>query len=263
METQNLLMAFGLTIIAGLSTGIGGIISLFAKRDNVKFLTLTLGFSAGVMLFVSFVDILPSALALFDKATENNPMLLTMISFFAGIALIALIDFMIPEKDNPHEMNQLNDIPTGQKMQRMGIMLAVSIAIHNFPEGLATFAVSLNGIQVALPIVIAIALHNIPEGMTVSIPIYQATGSRKKAMVCAFLSGLAEPLGALIGFLVLLPFWNEVIEASLLAATAGIMVYISLDELLPTSEKYGRHHLSIIGVVAGMVIMAASLILFA
>ena len=143
----------------------------------------------------------------------------------------------------------------------MGIMLAISIAIHNFPEGLATFAVSLSDISVALPIVIAIALHNIPEGVAVAVPIHQATGSRWKALLYSILSGLSEPLGALVGFLILMPFWNTTIESAVLGITAGIMVYISIDELLPTSERYGHHHLSIIGVVTGMIFMALSLII--
>ena len=147
-----------------------------------------------------------------------------------------------------------------KKFHRMGIMLALSISIHNFPEGLATFAVSLSDINVAIPIVLAIALHNIPEGIAVAVPIHQATGNRWKALLYSILSGLSEPLGALVGFLILMPFWNETIEASVLGIIAGIMVYISLDELLPTSERYGHHHLSIIGVVAGMILMAITLI---
>lgn len=261
METAQILTALGLTLIAGLSTGIGGTITFLTKHDNIKFLTITLGFSAGVMLFVSFVDIFPTATELFSERFPGNALLATVIAFFCGMALIAIIDFLIPEKDNPHEIHELKDNPSQNKFHKMGILLALSIAIHNFPEGLATFAVSLKGIDVALPMVLAIALHNIPEGTTIAIPIYQASGSRKKALLYAFLSGLAEPLGALVGFLILLPFWNSTIEASLLALTAGIMVYISMDELLPTSERYGQHHLSILGVVLGMAIMALSLIL--
>ena len=266
MTTENIILAFLLTLIAGLSTGIGGIIAFFTKRDNVHFLTLSLGFSAGVMLFVSFVDIFPAALEGFNSQYPNNAMLATCIAFFAGMALIALIDFLIPEGENPHEMNYTEQIAKDhdthdkKKFHRMGIMLALSIAIHNFPEGLATFAVSLNDIDMALPIVLAIALHNIPEGVAVAVPIHQATGSRWKALYYSILSGLSEPLGALMGFLILMPFWNSIIEATVLGITAGIMVYISIDELLPTSERYGHHHLSIIGVVAGMIFMAITLI---
>lgn len=261
MELHQILMAFGLTMIAGLSTGIGGFIAFLTKRDNVRFLTLTLGFSAGVMLFVSFVDIFPGATELFEGQFGQHALLATVIAFFSGMALIAIIDFLIPEKDNPHEIHEIGDHPTARHFHKMGIMLAVSIAIHNFPEGLATFAVSLKGIDVAIPMVLAIALHNIPEGTTIAVPIYQATGSKKKALFYATLSGLAEPLGALVGFLILMPLWNDTIEATLLAITAGIMVYISMDELLPTSERYGKHHLSILGVVLGMAVMALSLVL--
>lgn len=266
MTTENILLAFGLTLIAGLSTGLGGLIAFFTKRDNVHFLTIALGFSAGVMLFVSFVDIFPEALEGFESRYEENSMLATCLAFFGGMGLIALIDFIIPESENPHEMNYTeqiakdHDMHDKKKFHRMGIMLALSIAIHNFPEGLATFAVSLSDINVAIPIVLAIALHNIPEGIAVAVPIHQATGSRWKALLYSILSGLSEPLGALVGFLILMPFWNETIEASVLGITAGIMVYISLDELLPTSERYGHHHLSIIGVVAGMILMAITLI---
>ena len=266
MTTENIILAFLLTLIAGLSTGIGGIIAFFTKRDNVHFLTLSLGFSAGVMLFVSFVDIFPAALEGFSTQYADNAMLASCLAFFGGMALIALIDFLIPEGENPHEMNYTEQIAKDhdthdkKKFHRMGIMLALSIAIHNFPEGLATFAVSLNDIDMALPIVLAIALHNIPEGVAVAVPIHQATGSRWKALYYSILSGLSEPLGALMGFLILMPFWNSIIEATVLGITAGIMVYISIDELLPTSERYGHHHLSIIGVVAGMIFMAITLI---
>lgn len=267
MTTENIILAFVLTLIAGLSTGLGGLIAFFTKRDNVHFLTIALGFSAGVMLFVSFTDIFPSALEGFSTRYTDNAMLATCLAFFGGMALIALIDFLIPEGENPHEMNYVEQVGPNHEMRdthkfhRMGIMLALSIAIHNFPEGLATFAVSLSGLDVALPIVIAIALHNIPEGIAVAVPIYQATGSRWKALLYSLLSGLSEPLGALVGFLILMPFWNTTIESAVLGITAGIMVYISIDELLPTSERYGHHHLSIIGVVAGMVLMALSLII--
>ena len=267
MTTENIILAFLLTLIAGLSTGLGGLIAFFTKRDNVHFLIIALGFSAGVMIFVSFTDIFPEALKGFSSTYGDKAMLATCLSFFGGMGLIALIDFLIPEGENPHEVNYVEQVSNAhnlcdsRKFHRMGVMLALSIAIHNFPEGLATFAVSLNGLDVALPIVIAIALHNIPEGIAVAVPIHQATGSRWKALLYSLLAGLSEPLGALIGFIILMPFWNTTIEAAIFGITAGIMVYISIDELLPTSERYGHHHLSIIGVVAGMIFMALSLIM--
>ena len=266
MTTENILLAFGLTLIAGLSTGIGGLIAFFTKRDNVHFLTIALGFSAGVMLFVAFVDIFPETLEGFKTRYGDSAMLATCLSFFGGMGLIALIDFLIPERENPHEMHYTTQVSSEHKIRdnlgykRIGAMLAISIAIHNFPEGLATFAVSLSDINVAIPIVIAIALHNIPEGIAVAVPFYWATNSRWKALFYSILSGLSEPLGALVGFLILMPFWNATVESAILGITAGTMVYISIDELLPTSERYGHHHLSIIGVVAGMILMAITLI---
>lgn len=290
-DTQTVLIAFGLTLIAGLSTGIGSLIAFFAKKTNQTFLTVSLGFSAGVMLFVSFVDIFPAAQASFEETLGENALLATMLAFFGGMFLIAVIDFLIPEKDNPHEAVLVEDMvknpiwskfkharqgpgggqgyghghkrdeKTPQKLHRIGALMAVSIAIHNFPEGLATFTVALQGAEFALPIVIAIALHNIPEGIAVSVPIYQATGKKRKAFWWSLLSGLSEPLGAVIGYFILLPFWSPTIEGALMALTAGIMVYISLDELLPTAERYGKHHYAIIGVVAGMMFMAVSILL--
>ena len=282
IDTQTILIAFGLTLIAGLSTGIGSLIAFFAKKTNQTFLTVSLGFSAGVMLFVSFVDIFPTAQAAFAQSLGDNALLGTILAFFGGMFLIAIIDFVIPEQDNPHEAVLVEDMekqPLWKKMtrgrkhhhrtesndaaklHRIGALVALSIAIHNFPEGLATFTVALQGIEFALPIVIAIALHNIPEGIAVSVPIYQATGKKRKAFWLSFLSGLSEPVGAVIGYFVLLPFWSPTVEGALMALTAGIMVYISLDELLPTAERYGKHHYAIMGVVAGMIFMALSLVL--
>ena len=185
-----------------------------------------------------------------------------LIAFFSGTSFIALIDFLIPEDENPHEIHRVEELSGQQRLHRTGILMALAISIHNFPEGLATFASALGNIDIAIPIVIAIAIHNIPEGIAVSVPIYQATGSHKKAFWYSLLSGMAEPVGALIGFLFLLPFWTPTIHALLLAFVSGIMVFISFDELLPGSEKYGHHHYGIGGVITGMAVMAASLLFF-
>ncbi|MDR0795116.1 MAG: zinc transporter ZupT [Tannerella sp.] len=267
MLEHGIWIAFGLTLIAGLSTGIGSLIALIFKQTNTKFLCASLGFSAGVMLYVSFMEILPTAkedLSLILGAKTG--MLSLLISFFGGIALITLIDFLIPKTNNPHELQGVEDMKqSGQsKMQhkslhRIGIIMAMSVAIHNFPEGIAVFSSSLNGFSIAIPITIAIAIHNIPEGIAVSVPIYYATGNKKKAFWLSFLSGLSEPLGAVIAYLFLMQFWTPLINGIVLTAVAGIMVYISLDELLPTAEKYGEHHISISGLIAGMIVMALSL----
>lgn len=268
METQSILFAFGLTLFAGLATGIGSAAAFFAKTTNTKLLSVSLGFSAGVMIYVSFVEIFSQAKrSLVSGLGEANGYLITVTAFFGGIFVIALIDKLVPSVENPHEVRKIEDMSAGEeldkskKLLRMGILAAVAITVHNFPEGIATFASAIKDIKLGVPIALAIAIHNIPEGIAVSVPIYYATGSKKKAFFYSFLSGLAEPLGAAIGYLVLAPFLNDVVFGILFAAVAGIMVFISLDELLPTAREYGEHHLSAYGLVGGMIVMAVSLLL--
>ncbi len=259
-------IAVGLTLIAGLSTGIGSLMAFFSSRTNKKFLTWALGLSAGVMVYVSFMEIMPEALESMEQITPGKMgEIYVLLAFFAGIALIALIDYLIPEDENPHEIACVETLQESVKsttLHRTAFMLAIAIGIHNFPEGIATFISGLEGITVALPIVVAIAIHNIPEGIAVAVPIYHATGNRKKALKWSLLSGLAEPVGAIFAALFILPFWTPVVSSLLMAGISGIMVYISFDELLPGSEKYGHHHLSILGVITGMAVMAVSLLLF-
>lgn len=260
---SNIFLAFLLTLVAGLSTGIGSLIALLAKRTNTKFLCASLGFSAGVMICVSFMEMLPEAnMQLAQLYGEKTGMLYTLLALFGGMGFIAIIDFLIPEGTNPHEVHGVEEMSNATSLKRTGIIVALSIAIHNFPEGIATFASALTSIEIAIPITIAIALHNIPEGIAVAVPIYHSTGSKKRAFWLSFLSGLAEPLGALIAYLFLMNIWSPLINGIVLAAVSGIMIFISLDELLPASEKYGKHHISIAGVVAGMVVMSFSLYLF-
>ena len=265
----NVLFALGLTLFAGLSTGIGSLIGFMSKEFNPRFLTIALGFSAGVMIYVSMIEIFVKARdSLSVSFCDKMGYVLTVVSFFAGIAVIALIDKLIPSYENPHEMNveqKIKDSSDEQKkkLMRMGMFSALAIGIHNFPEGLATFMSGLTDPTLGVSIAVAIAIHNIPEGLAVSAPIFYATKSRKKAFAYSFLSGLAEPIGALIGYFVLRSIFNEATFGVIFASVAGIMVYISLDELLPTAEEYGEHHLAIGGLIAGMFIMAVSLLLFA
>ncbi|MGT2673912.1 zinc transporter ZupT [Streptococcus rupicaprae] len=264
---DNVAIAFMLTLIAGLSTGIGSLIAFVAKSTNTKFLSISLGFSAGVMIYVSFVELFQESLHLLTrKMGESLGHWLTALAFFGGIGLIALIDRAIPTSKNPHEVRLVEadsrDKKAKGELMRMGLITALALALHNFPEGLATFVSALQSPRVAIPIVFAIAIHNIPEGIAVAVPIYQATGSRKKAFAYSFFSGLAEPIGALVGWFLLMPFMNDVVYGLIFAAVAGIMVFISLDELLPAAEKYGEHHLAIYGLIAGMAVMAISLMLF-
>lgn len=265
----NVWFAFAMTLLAGLSTGIGSLMAFVAKKDNTKFLAVSLGFSAGVMIYVSMIELFSTAnLSLAGYLGAKTGSTVTVAAFFGGMLFIALIDRLIPSDHNPHEVVSPANIEnnkissTKDKLMRTGLFTALTLAIHNFPEGIATFVSALQDPSVAIPVVAAIAIHNIPEGIAVSVPIYYATGSKKKAFVYSFLSGLAEPLGAVIGYLILMPFMNDLIFGILYAAVAGIMVFISFDELLPAAREYGEHHLSIYGLVAGMVVMAVSLLLF-
>jgi zinc transporter, ZIP family len=268
-DTGTVVFAFSLTLLAGLSTGIGSVLALFAKTTNTRFLTASLGFSAGVMIYVALVEIFVKAKDSLEAALGPfQGYLMTTLAFFGGIALIALIDFLVPGSENPHEIRDVEDIPDQDlalkknSLKRMGMFSALAIAIHNFPEGIATFVGALADPALGISIAVAIAIHNIPEGIAVAVPIFYATGSRKKAFTLSFLSGLAEPLGALLGFFLIWHFLTDTLFGLLFASVAGIMVFISLDELLPTAEKYGEHHIAMYGVVAGMAVMAASLVLF-
>ena len=266
MGTEKILFALSLTVFAGLSTGIGSTMAFMSRSFNPKFLAGSLGFSAGVMIYVSLVEI-------FVKAKDSLTSLyglktgywFTVIAFFSGIAMIALIDWLVPSYENPHELRNMEKSESEnnkQKLMRMGVFSALAIGIHNFPEGLATFIGALQDPALGISIAIAIAIHNIPEGIAVSVPIYFATKNRKKAFLYSFSSGLAEPIGALIGYFLLIRFFTDALFGLVFAGVAGIMVYISLDELLPTAEEYGEHHVAIIGLIAGMVVMSLSLLLF-
>jgi zinc transporter, ZIP family len=271
--SSDVLWAFGLTLFAGLSTGIGSAIAFFARRTDYRFLGVAMGFSAGVMLYVSFQEILPKAEAAIAQAySPDDARWLATLSFFAGIAVIALIDLLVPSPENPHEprapadLSQLKQLDTGPDvhaphMLRTGLFTALAIGIHNFPEGLVTFLVALDDLQLGITLAVAVALHNIPEGISVSVPIYYASGSRRRAFAYSLASGLAEPVGALAGYLLLRSVAGDGVTGPLFAAVAGVMVYISLDELLPAAHRYGRGHDALIGVLGGMAVMALSLVL--
>ena len=269
LTTENFLIAFGLTLFAGGATAVGSALAFFAHHTNTGFLCASLGFSAGVMIYVSFVEILVKAREALSGAMGDTAAAWTTAgAFFGGILLTAIIDRLVPSYENPHEVRRVEEMQTAaaaqdfSRLYRMGLLAALAIAIHNFPEGLATFMASLKDPSLGLPIAVAIAIHNVPEGIAVSVPIYYATGSRKKAFGLSALSGLAEPVGALVGFVLLRFLFDDVVFGVLFASVAGIMVFISLDQLLPTAEEYGKHHVAVYGLVSGMAVMALSLLLF-
>jgi ZIP family zinc transporter len=262
---DNVQLAFLLTILAGLSTGIGSLIAFFVKEKSTKILTFSMGFAAGVMLYVSFVEIFPEATHKLTEhlGCEEEGMWVSVAAFFGGMFLVGLIDRLLPSAHNPHELVDSHDVSEKRKkdLMRVGTLTAVALAIHNFPEGIATFVTTLEDPELGITIAAAIAIHNIPEGIAVSMPIYHATGDRKKAFMYSFLSGMVEPLGAIIGYLILGPYLGDMVMGILLSGVAGIMVFISLDQLLPAAEEYGHHHLSTYGVILGMLVMASSLMM--
>lgn len=305
MFTEEIITAIILSLFAGLSTCFGFFVILI-KKLNTKFLSIALGFSAGVMIYVSFVELLGRANAALERTKGGE--FIVLAAFFGGILLIGLIDKIIPKKENPHELPTKRDIkefrfngtaegcaevygksgvicrkecencenkkpelkskPTvtainkgNKSLLRVGIMSALAIAIHNFPEGLATFTAAYQDVSLGVSIALAVAIHNIPEGISVALPVYSATNSKGKAFFYTFVSGLCEPVGAVLGFLILKPFINDIFMGVLFSFVAGIMVFISLDELLPAAREYGKTHHAIYGLVAGMLVMAVSLIL--
>lgn len=298
----NVWIAFGLTVFAGMGTGVGAVIAFFAKRTNYRFLSVATGFSAGVMLYISFVEIFfKGAEALAAAYGEALGNWVNVVAFFGGIALIGLIDNLVPETENPHEthadevvaplrdeampcLEDVGQVAAGHghaearhlekaaseddQLLRTGLITALAIGIHNFPEGLVTFLAALQDPGLGVAIAVAIALHNIPEGISVSVPIFYATGERRRAFLYSALSGLAEPVGAMIAYLLLRLAVGDVdgvfppqVMGVLFAGVAGVMVFIGLDELLPTSRAYGQGHDSIYGLVSGMLVMAVSLLL--
>ncbi|MCU0376707.1 MAG: zinc transporter ZupT [Bacteroidales bacterium] len=286
MLNDNVLFAFGLTLFAGLATAIGGMIAFFAKRTQTSFLAFSLGFSAGVMIYISLTEILTKAgQTLRLTFSDEQAAWFTFTSFIAGIALSALIDKILPSEGNPHELKRVEQMNPGgntpdtaecgggrhrrhghhfnrdRKLMRIGIFTAVAIGIHNFPEGIATFMAAMSDITIGISIAVAVAIHNIPEGIAVSVPVYYATGSKRKALLWSVLSGFSEPVGAAAGFFILSMFKSDIILGFVFAMVAGIMIYISFDELLPAAHKYGKHHVAIYGLISGIIVIGLSLIL--
>ena len=275
---SGLISALILTLIAGSATGIGGALVLFKKKISSNFLAGALGLSAGVMIFISLAELFPEAQAMISDIGLPHGEAFVLIAFFVGMGIITLIDFTIPEYENPHEASGLSlsdktaavgvleHTGSEKALHRLGLLSALAIAVHNFPEGIATFIGALNDPEMGAGITFAIAIHNIPEGIAVAIPIYYATKSMGKALLYATLSGLSEVVGAALCLAITAIFGIELTGGSpafplVLSAVAGIMIYISLDELLPTAEKYGKHHIAIAGVVGGMALMGISLLI--
>jgi ZIP family zinc transporter len=262
MEQYNLLMAFGLTFVAGLSTGIGGFLTYFSKQTNRFFLSFSLGLAAGVLLFVSFVEIFPESLRLFESAVAPSKAFgYTLLSFFAGIVIMALIDMLFPHHvDVEHSVNVESE-QLKRSLKKMSILIALAVTLHNIPEGIAMFTIGVSNYRLAFPILLAIIIHNIPIGISISVPMYHATGNRVKALLVTLVAGLSTPFGAFLAWLFILPYWSPLLEGTVLGAVSATMVYIAIDELIPTAHHYGKSLYSKIGLITGMALVAIALVL--
>ena len=255
---SHIFTALLLSFLAGGATAVGGALAFVIKKENLSVLSLGLGFSAGVMIYVSFMEILPQATQALGALYGEKPGAWAAVGlFFLGIVIAWLIDTLLPS----HHVEE-HTLDKSAKLEHLGLFTALALAIHNFPEGLATFMASMQDAALGVSIAVAVAIHNIPEGVAVALPVYHATGKRAQAFWYSAGSGMAEPVGAVLGFFLLRSFLHEAAFGVLFALIAGIMVYISLDELLPTAHEYGDGHKVIWGVVGGMMIMAVSLLLF-
>lgn len=291
--SNEVIYALGLSLFAGLATGIGSLIAFSYKRTNERLLSFVLGLSAGVMIFISFADLLFEAREGLTELTgsEKTGILYSVLAFFAGILFAALADMLIPSSHNPHHKHgghgtsgigsgdtsgnasghtnahgfsgDASGHSAGKNLERMGIATAIAIAIHNLPEGVATFVSALDNPRTGIAVAIAVALHNIPIGVAISTPIYITTGRRRRALVVSLLSGMAELAGALLAWGLLMPVLSPLVMELVAAGVAGIMVFISLDGLLPAARLHDPSHTSLWGLVAGMVVMALSIYLLA
>lgn len=263
------ILSLGLTTIVGLSMGLGSLLSFIVKETNKRFLAIALSFSAGIMIYVSFMAILPEGMELIEGYFGEHGKFIALAGFFGGMFITAIIEKLVHKYGGHyhghygHDHDHDNDnCENGEHLSKLGLMSAVAIAIHNLPEGLAIFTAGLKDISVSVPIAAAVILHNIPLSIAISVPIYYSTGSKKKAFLYSLFVGFCQPLGAIIGYLILSNFFNDLVFGILFSIVAGIMIFVSLDELLPSSQKYEDHHISVYGAIVGMMVMALSMSIF-
>lgn len=272
---NNVLLSFGLTVLVGLTMGVGSIMSFIVSNTHKKLLAISLSFAAGIMIYVSFMEMLPEGIHLIEGYLGDKGNIIAISWFFGGMFLSAIIEKLVHvfagdyhdhhhghSHDHDHEEDHHNHDHEQEEvhhLSKLGIMSAVAIGVHNLPEGLALFTAGIKDIKLALPIAAAVIIHNIPLSIAISVPIYYSTGSKKKAFLYTTMVGLCQPLGAIIGYVLLSKHFNDLLFGILFSVVAGIMVFVSLDELLPASQKYEDHHISVYGAIAGMIVMAISL----
>ena len=263
-STSAVLVALAVTLAAGLATALGSLLVVFAKGPNPRLLAFGLAFAGGAMVYVSLTEIFAKSVASFTLAYDARlGFALAAFAFLAGLLLVMAIDMLVP---NPHDTLTTDDPSLREHnreyIRRVGLLTAVAITVHNFPEGLATFFATLGNPAVGLPLAFAIAIHNIPEGIAIAVPVYYATHNKAWAFGASLLSGLAEPLGAIIGFTLLSRYLNDAVFGAVFGIIAGIMVFLAIDELLPAAKRYAKGHETVYGLVSGMGVLALILVLF-
>jgi ZIP family zinc transporter len=269
---KNEILSLGLTIVVGLSMGLGGLLSFFIKGLNKKFLAITLSFAAGIMIYVSFMEMLPEGMHLVEGYIGERGNLIALGWFFGGMLITAILEKIVhifageyhdhnhgEHIHHKHNHNHEKQEQNGEHLSKLGVLSAIAIAMHNIPEGLALFTAGLKDISLALPIAVAVIIHNIPLSVAIAVPLYYSTGSRKRAFIYTLLVGLCQPIGAILGYVVLDRVFNDLVVGALFSIVAGIMIFVALDELLPSSQRYEDHHLSVYGAILGMLVMAISL----
>lgn len=269
--TKDVILSLGLTTVVGLTMGIGGILSFFINEKNKKFFSLSLSFAAGIMIYASFMAILPEGIHQLEATIGEKAKFISLAGFFGGMIFIALIEKWVHSHGGHHghhgHSHENSDHvhkhqENGEHLSKLGLMSAIAIAIHNLPEGLAIFTAGIQDIGVAIPIALAVILHNIPLGIAIAVPIYYSTGSKKKAFLYSFLVGLCQPLGGILGYVLFAHLSTDLFFGILFTIVSGIMIFVSLDELLPSSQKDIDHHISVYGAILGMLVMAISLSIF-
>lgn len=256
------ILSLGLTTIVGLTMGLGSLLSYLVKKTNKEFLSLSLSFSAGIMIYTAFMAILPEGIHLLEDGLGEPGYYIALAAFFGGMFLTALVEKIVHKFGghyHHHHGEGHHEHEHNHHTSNLGILSAIAIAIHNLPEGLAIYTTGLKDISLAIPIAIGVILHNIPLSIAITMPIFYATGSRKRGFLYSLIVGLCQPLGAVIGHLVLSNFLNDTLNGILFSIVGGIMIFISLDELLPISRQDDDHHLGIYVTILGMIVMALAM----
>ena len=251
-----------ITFLAGMTTVLGGCFTFFIKKDNLKSLSFVLGLSAGVMIFLGLTEILTNSNELLYKYFPNKAGWLVFLGFFIGVLVALLIDWLIPDHiEEDLFVKQDECISNSHRIKRAGLLTAIAISMHNFPEGLSTFFMTTQSVTLGISVALAIAIHNVPAGIAIALPIYHATGKKRLAIFYSFLSGISELIGAIIGLFLFQTFLPQFSIGLIFASVAGILVYISFDTILPLSKEYGDGHYSVFGIMSGMFVIWASLLL--